>query len=67
MQVVESFSATRAHPVTLVPTRAIVFKFSTGHTLTRFHGGFEWFTTKSGGALNPVVGAKLVAAMKALT
>jgi len=44
-----------------------VFKFDTGHSMTRFYGGFEWFTTKSGGALNPVVGAKLVAAMKALT
>lgn len=65
MNVASSYTATKVHPETLARVRAIVFTFDTGHTMTRYHGGVEFFTKANGRALNPVSGANLVAKMRA--
>ena len=64
----ETYTNSKAiHPSTLKTCGAIVFKFSTGHTMTRYEGGLEFFTNKAGRALNKKSGAKLIARMRELT
>lgn len=66
MQVTTSYTKSRAtHPATLQQCRAIVFKFDTGHTLTRYVGGTEFYTAANGRALNPRNGARVIEQMHA--
>jgi ABC-type thiamine transport system substrate-binding protein len=66
MQVATSYTTSRAtHPATLKQCRALVFKFDTGHTLTRYEGGAEFYTRTNGRALNPASGRLIVEQMRA--
>jgi len=66
MEITTSYTTAKAtHPATLKTCRAITFKFSTGHTLTRYEGGEEFYTRANGRALNPVSGRRIVAQMHA--
>lgn len=67
MQIAESYTnAKSVHPCTLKPCRSIVFKFSTGHSMTRYEGGLECFTNKAGRAMNKKTGTQLIEQMRAL-
>ena len=66
MQVTTSYTKPLAtHPATLQQCRAIVFEFDTGHTLTRYVGGTEFYTRANGRALNPASGRHIVEQMRA--
>ena len=67
MKIATSYSSTKVHPATLKQCKAIVFEFDTGHVMTRYEGGAEFFNNKSGRALNPVSGANLVQQMRLLS
>lgn len=67
MKVSSSYSATRVHPASLKKCKAVVFEFDTGHKLTRYEDGSEFFNNKAGRALNPVSGAVLVEQMRQLS
>lgn len=67
MQITESYTNSKSvHPSTLRPCRSIVFSFSTGHRMTRYEGGLECFTNKSGKSLNKKTGPQVIEQMRAL-
>lgn len=66
MEITTSYTTAKAtHPATLLQCRAIVFEFSSGHTLTRYEGGEEFYTRANGRALNPASGRHVIEQMRA--
>lgn len=66
MELIQSYTMNATHPATLKKVRAITFTFDTGHSLTRYEGGVEFFTKSNGQALNKKTGAKVIESMKSL-
>lgn len=65
MEVLTAESGKQGHPRTLRVERAITYRFSTGHTLTRWADGIRFYTNTRR-ALNPRTDTNICARMDRL-
>ena len=65
MEVLNAFSSNQGHPSTIRVERAIVYRFSTGHTLTRWADGTRFYSNARR-ALNPRTDTNVCARMDRL-
>ena len=65
MEAITAASTQQSHPRTLRVERAITYRFSTGHTLTRWADGISFYTNTRR-ALNPRTDTNICARMDRL-
>ncbi len=65
MEIIDAASSKQGHPRTTNVERAIVYRFSTGHRLTRWADGTRFYSNTRG-ALNPRVATRVCNEMDSL-